>query len=229
MRRPLIAALALALAATVPTAVHAEAADSTFTIVEAQSGNALGLTRTGTDPVVTVDSYAGSRNQLWRLVDLGDGWSEIVNDGTGKVLSTVDGHDDDGAVVHLWDYLGSYPDQHWRVADAGGGAVTIANQGTGNRLLSTKDGQTATGTETQLWSPVSGRAGQTWKLVPTTFQRGITVHPDVVSQAPRTDVATGLEDVNHEIYGGIYSQLLFGEAFQEPEHDAGVSGMWRPI
>ena len=228
MRRTLLAALAIALAATVPAAVRAEAADTTFTIVEAQSGNALGLTRTGTDPVVTVDPYAGSRNQLWRLVDLGDGYSEIVNDGTGKALSTVDGHADDGAVVHLWDYLGSYPDQHWRVADAGGGTVTIANQGTGNRLLSTKDGQTATGTETQLWSPVGGRAGQTWKLVPTTLERAVTVRTDVVSQAPRTDVATGLEDVNHEIYGGIYSQLLFGEAFQEPEHDAGVSGMWRP-
>ncbi|MFG1646629.1 RICIN domain-containing protein [Amycolatopsis sp. NPDC049252] len=229
MKRPLVAALALALAATVPTAVRAEAADATFTIVEVQSGNALGLTRTGTDPVVTVDPYAGNRNQLWRLVDLGDGYSEIVNDGNGKALSTVDGHADNGAVVHLWDYLGSYPDQHWRVADAGGGAVTIANQGTGNRLLSTKDGQTAAGTETQLWSQVGGRAGQTWKLVPATVQRSVTVHTDVVSQAPRTDVATGLEDVNHEIYGGIYSQLLFGEAFQEPEHDAGVSGMWRPI
>src|SRR3954469_1104149 len=25
-----------------------------------------------------------------------------------------------------------------------------------------------------------------------------------------------IEDVNHEIYGGIYSQMLFGESFQEP-------------
>ena len=30
--------------------------------------------------------------------------------------------------------------------------------------------------------------------------------------------ATGacIEDVNHEIYGGIYSQMVFGESFQEP-------------
>src|SRR5947209_433750 len=25
-----------------------------------------------------------------------------------------------------------------------------------------------------------------------------------------------LEDVNHEVYGGIYSQMVFGESFQEP-------------
>jgi len=24
-----------------------------------------------------------------------------------------------------------------------------------------------------------------------------------------------LEDVNHEIYGGLYSQMVFGESFQE--------------
>lgn len=27
-----------------------------------------------------------------------------------------------------------------------------------------------------------------------------------------------IEDVNHEISGGIYSQLIFGESFQEPPH-----------
>src|SRR3954469_25450651 len=25
-----------------------------------------------------------------------------------------------------------------------------------------------------------------------------------------------IEDVNHEIYGGIYSQMVYGESFQEP-------------
>jgi hypothetical protein len=225
MRRILLAALSLVLTASAATAVRAEAADQTFTIVEPAGGNVLGLTRPGTDPVVTVDPYANDRRQLWRLVDIGDGYSRIVNDGTGKSLSTVNGQSGDGAVVHLWDFLGTFPDQHWRVTDNG----DIANRGTGSRLLSTKDGQTAAGTETQLWSRTNGRAGQTWKLTPTALERSITVRDDVVSQAPRTSVATGMEDVNHEIYGGIYSQLIFGEAFAEPAHDAGVSGMWRPV
>jgi len=33
-----------------------------------------------------------------------------------------------------------------------------------------------------------------------------------------------IEDVNHEIYGGIYSQMIFGESFQEPSKSAPVEG-----
>lgn len=37
-------------------------------------------------------------------------------------------------------------------------------------------------------------------------------------QGPVSRYLTGacIEDVNHEIYGGIYSQMIFGESFQEP-------------
>jgi Alpha-L-arabinofuranosidase C-terminal domain len=50
-----------------------------------------------------------------------------------------------------------------------------------------------------------------------------------------------IEDVNHEIYGGLYSQMIFGESFQEPPASvdgqsvsaAGgsprISGQWRSI
>ncbi|MGH7138545.1 MAG: family 16 glycoside hydrolase, partial [Pirellulales bacterium] len=33
-----------------------------------------------------------------------------------------------------------------------------------------------------------------------------------------------IEDVNHEIYGGIYSQMVFGESFQEPPAEAPIRG-----
>jgi hypothetical protein len=42
-----------------------------------------------------------------------------------------------------------------------------------------------------------------------------------------------IEDVNHEIYGGIYSQMVFGECFQEPPETngkaPGISGMWQAV
>jgi Domain of Unknown Function (DUF1080)/Alpha-L-arabinofuranosidase C-terminal domain len=45
----------------------------------------------------------------------------------------------------------------------------------------------------------------------------ITVHADhVVHQVSRHLTGACLEDVNHEIYGGIYSQMVFGESFAEP-------------
>ena len=44
-----------------------------------------------------------------------------------------------------------------------------------------------------------------------------------------------IEDVNHEIYGGLYSQMIFGESFQEPPRPlplkgfAAFGGGWRSV
>jgi hypothetical protein len=66
----------------------------------------------------------------------------------------------------------------------------------------------------------------------------INVHADRVL-GPVSPLLTGacIEDVNHEIYGGIYSQMLFGESFQEPapsppgqtEKPPEISRMWRSL
>ncbi len=66
----------------------------------------------------------------------------------------------------------------------------------------------------------------------------ISVQADHVL-APVSGLLTGacIEDVNHEIYGGIYSEMIFGESFQEPAPSSpappgkapGISGMWRPL
>jgi alpha-L-arabinofuranosidase len=63
----------------------------------------------------------------------------------------------------------------------------------------------------------------------------IVVHADQVSHK-LTRYLTGacLEDVNHEIYGGLYSQMIFGESFQEPppvpklRGFAAYGGQWLP-
>jgi hypothetical protein len=66
----------------------------------------------------------------------------------------------------------------------------------------------------------------------------ITVQADrVVGPVSRLLTGACIEDVNHEIYGGIYSQMLFGESFQEPapppprqsEKASEISGMWRAL
>jgi len=38
----------------------------------------------------------------------------------------------------------------------------------------------------------------------------------VIGQVSRFLTGACIEDVNHEIYGGLYSQMIFGESFQEP-------------
>src|SRR6266403_5743982 len=61
----------------------------------------------------------------------------------------------------------------------------------------------------------------------------ITIHADQVLHT-NSPYLTGacLEDVNHEVYGGLYSQMIFGESFQEPapppaiKHFTAFGGDW---
>ena len=39
---------------------------------------------------------------------------------------------------------------------------------------------------------------------------------DVKARIPSLIYGAGEEDVNHEIYGGLYDQRIFGEGFEEP-------------
>jgi hypothetical protein len=45
----------------------------------------------------------------------------------------------------------------------------------------------------------------------------IHVYPaEVTHELSRYTTGACIEDINHEIYGGLYSQMIFGESFQEP-------------
>ena len=50
----------------------------------------------------------------------------------------------------------------------------------------------------------------------------------VLNKIPATLYGSCIEDVNHEVYGGLYDQRLFGESFEEPAPHAGfrVSACW---
>ncbi len=48
----------------------------------------------------------------------------------------------------------------------------------------------------------------------------IAVGGEVAGRVTRFLTGACLEDVNHEVYGGIYSQMLYGESFQEPASSA---------
>ena len=57
---------------------------------------------------------------------------------------------------------------------------------------------------------------------------------EIVRPTNRFLTCVCLEDVNHEIYGGLYSQMIFGESFQEPpiatsDASGQVSGMWQRV
>ena len=81
-------------------------------------------------------------------------------------MSCLDGGIDDDTIIHLWDYLGGYPDQEWAIIEV----VHFVDVDAGHIIA---------------------------KISP--YMTGVC-----------------LEDVNHEVYGGIDSQMIFGESFQEP-------------
>jgi len=63
----------------------------------------------------------------------------------------------------------------------------------------------------------------------------IDIHADrIVGHVPPYMTGACIEDVNHEVYGGIYSQMIFGESFQEPPASGGfkqftvIDGDWQP-
>ena len=56
---------------------------------------------------------------------------------------------------------------------------------------------------------------------------GVTIRVEAgTADRPVSRYLTGacIEDVNHEIYGGLYSQMIFGESFQEPPRSEPVRG-----
>ncbi len=48
----------------------------------------------------------------------------------------------------------------------------------------------------------------------------------VIGHVPDKLYGSCIEDVNHEIYGGLYDQRLFGESFEEPAVTVKARDVW---
>jgi alpha-L-arabinofuranosidase len=58
----------------------------------------------------------------------------------------------------------------------------------------------------------------------------ITVAPEIVTgHIDNLMYGSCIEDVNHEIYGGLYDQKIFGESFEEPLTSQGVPAQWTAV
>src|SRR5436853_5080080 len=64
-----------------------------------------------------------------------------------------------------------------------------------------------------------------WLTVAICEDAAIDIHADQVLKSI-SPLLSGIciEDVNHEIYGGLYSQMIFGESFQEPPSSPPIMG-----
>jgi len=191
-----------------------------FRIMNRRSNRALSVQWTGSanGSRIVLWDFVNAEDQLWHVVDLHNGFYKLINNHSGRALSTLQGGIDNGTILHLWDDLTTFPDQfpdqHWAINPVNADFVKITNRKSG-RAVSCLNGGTVNNTAIHLWQYLGGFDDQDWILLPVTDYVDVDANV-VISEISPYMTGVCLEDVNHEVYGGIYSQMIFGESFQEP-------------
>lgn len=85
----------------------------------------------GTDIVQWRDN--GGANQIWKLIDSGDGYYKVINVFTGKVLEVYQKSRLDAADVRQWSDNGGVH-QQWRLLNLDGGRYAVINRLSGKAL-----------------------------------------------------------------------------------------------
>ena len=197
-----------------------------YQIVNENSGSSLSVQGGGTtnDSPAIVYSDITAPDQYWTIQDIGGGYYHLVNNKSGLILSLTGGATGNGTIAMIYDNV-SASDQAWTITAQPNGYYKFYNQRRTTGVLSVVGAGTANSTQAQIWDDVSAN-DQYWTIVPVGNSISVNaINNQAVNSTRMTGV--GMEDVNHEIYGGIYSQMVFGESFAEPRSDAGISGMWR--
>ncbi len=79
--------------------------------------------------------------------------------------------------------------------------------------------------EMRVWMAEAADKAEPLPAVGRAREAAITVRANQTLHAvSRYLTGACIEDVNHEIYGGLYSQMIFGESFQEPSESLQIEG-----
>ncbi|WP_249998547.1 RICIN domain-containing protein [Actinoplanes sp. M2I2] len=201
--------------------------DKLYTIVNHNSRTALSVLRgaTGNNAVADLYEQINQPDQFWRIVDNGDGWYHVVNHKSGRLLSLLGGQTTNGTRAMIYDDVDA-TDQGWAIRAGADGLYRLSNQRRPSGVLSVVGAATARESPAQIWDDIGAR-DQTWEIAPVGNTIAVNALNAEAAPISRRMTGSGLENVNHEIYGGLYSQLIYGEVFGEPAVEPGVSGQWR--
>ncbi|MBA2937369.1 RICIN domain-containing protein [Paenibacillus sp. CGMCC 1.16610] len=138
---------------------------SHYKIVNRNSGKALDIPSHSTVDGTQLDqwTYAGATNQLWKILNAGDGYFQIVSDENGKTVDVAGSSTANGASIIQWPYNGGN-NQQWSIQDVGGGYFKIVNRNSGE-ALDVSGSSTANGAPVLQW-PYSGSSNQQWQIIP---------------------------------------------------------------
>jgi alpha-L-arabinofuranosidase len=200
-----------------------------YQIVNTNSRHALSVFQGATtnNSIADLFEFINQPDQFWRIVDVGGGYYHVVNYKSGRLLSLLGGQTGNGTRAMIFDDVGA-TDQGWAIKAGPDGLYRFANQRRPSGILSIVNAATARESQAQIWDDVAAR-DQTWQIQPAGNAVSVNASDTQAATISPDMTGAGMEDVNHEIYGGIYSQMIYGEVFGEPPVDAGVSGEWRRV
>lgn len=115
---------------------------------------------------ISVRSAAGSKQQQWQFLPVGNGYFAILNRATGKVLDNTGSSTSNGTLVQQYDYLGGL-NQQWRLAFLGGSTFKIVNRQS-QKVLDLPAQVSADGVSVQQWDDLNG-ANQSWSITPLLY------------------------------------------------------------
>lgn len=133
-------------------------------IVNRASGKALDVQDRSTRDGANVQQwdFASVPNQLWDVVDQGNGHFSIVSQGSNKALDVQNNNAADGANIQQFRFANG-DNQLWRLERVGGGFYQIISLSTGKCLDVDAGRINDNGANVQQWS-CSGAPNQQWKL-----------------------------------------------------------------
>ncbi|MDD9375581.1 non-reducing end alpha-L-arabinofuranosidase family hydrolase [Streptomyces sp. ZAF1911] len=157
--------LGATLLGTQPAAAATIDANTSYVLVNRNSGKALDVYNLSTDDGARITQWTRNdqNQQLWQFVDSGGGYYRIKSRHSGKVLDVSGRSTANGASIVQWaDLNGS--NQQWRLADSSDGYVRLIARHS-NKALEVQGGSTADNANIVQYDDWGG-TNQQWQLVP---------------------------------------------------------------
>ncbi|MFE4258846.1 non-reducing end alpha-L-arabinofuranosidase family hydrolase [Streptomyces sp. NPDC056883] len=157
--------LGATLLGTQPAAAATVDANTSYALVNRNSGKALDVYNLSTDDGARITQWTRNdqNQQLWQFVDSGGGYYRIKSRHSGKVLDVSGRSAANGAAIVQWaDANGT--NQQWRLADSADGYVRLIARHS-NKALEVQGGSTADNANIVQYDDWGG-TNQQWQLVP---------------------------------------------------------------
>ena len=129
------------------------------------SGKTLDVENRGMDDGVRVQQwdFANQPNQLWDVVDQGNGRYAILNKNSRKALDVANRDWSDGAKMQQWTFANT-ANQLWQLQKVDGGYYQIVSAMSGKCLDVDLDRIRENGANVQQWTCAAGQRQQQWRL-----------------------------------------------------------------